>query len=179
MGRGQCWEQQPRLSCSEGWTSVAEAFSQRGNDGGMIIIVVAGTSLAVQQLRILLPRQRTLVRSLVWEDSTCVSPCSGLQSSAPRAHAPQQEKPVQREARIQQGRYKRNRHFLKNNKNSSSNSCCSVAQSRLALCDPIDSAHQASLSFTEAAVRTRHGTMDWFKSGNGVFSRLYVVTLVI
>ena len=135
-----------------------------------MIIVVVGTSLVVQWLRILLARQRTLVRSLVWEDSTCVSPCSGLQSSAPRAHAPQQGKPLPWEARIQQGRYKRNKHFLKNNKNNSSNSCycCSVAPSRLVLCDPTDSAHQASLSFTEAAVRTRHGTMDWFKSGNGV-----------
>ena len=31
----------------------------------------------------------------------------------------------------------------------------------------------------EAAVRTRHGTMDWFQIGKGVQSRLYIVMLLI
>ena len=32
---------------------------------------VLGTSLVVQRIRICLPTQGTLVRSLLWEDSTC------------------------------------------------------------------------------------------------------------
>ena len=31
----------------------------------------------------------------------------------------------------------------------------------------------------EAAVRTGHGTTDWFQMGKGVLSRLYIVTLLI
>ena len=31
----------------------------------------------------------------------------------------------------------------------------------------------------EAAVRTGHGTTDWFQIGKGVMSRLYIVTLLI
>ena len=31
----------------------------------------------------------------------------------------------------------------------------------------------------EATVRTGHGTMDWFQTGKGIWSRLYIVTLLI
>ena len=31
----------------------------------------------------------------------------------------------------------------------------------------------------EAAVRTGNGTTDWFQIGKGIFSRLYIVTLLI
>jgi len=31
----------------------------------------------------------------------------------------------------------------------------------------------------EATVRTGHGTTDWFQIGEGVYTRLYIVTLLI
>ena len=84
-----------------------------------------GTSLVVQWLRIRLPRQGTRVRALVQEDPTCcgahepqlLSLCSRArepqllspratttEAHVPRAHAPQQEKPPQWEARALQRR---------------------------------------------------------------------------
>ena len=70
-----------------------------------------GTSLVVQWLRICLPLEGTWVWALVWEDSTCrratkpvchnywaqaLEPAShNYWARAPRAHAPQQEKPPQ------------------------------------------------------------------------------------
>ena len=55
------------------------------------------TSLVAQWLRILLPMLRTRVRSLVREDPTCrelLSPrAATTEAHAPRARAPQQEKP--------------------------------------------------------------------------------------
>ena len=75
---------------------------------------IFGTSLVAQRLRIHLPTQGTRVPSLVWEDPTCrgatkpmchnywacaLEPASHNYSTcAPRAHAPQQEKPPQWEA---------------------------------------------------------------------------------
>ena len=61
-----------------------------------------GASLVVQWIRIRLPMQGTQVRSLVREDPTCrgaTSLCTQLlKPTHPRAHAPRQEKPPQREA---------------------------------------------------------------------------------
>ena len=55
----------------------------------------------VQWLRIRLPMQGTQVHALVWEDPTChgatkLSPrAATTEARVPRAHAPQQEKPLQ------------------------------------------------------------------------------------
>ena len=77
-----------------------------------------GTSLVAQWLRIRLPTQETQVQALVREDPTCrgatkpasqllslrsrarepqlLSPCAATtEAHTPRAHAPQQEKPLQ------------------------------------------------------------------------------------
>ena len=70
-----------------------------------------GTSLVAQWLRICLPMQGTQVQSLVWEDPTCLGATKPLRHNywacalepvshnywarAPRARAPQQEKPLQ------------------------------------------------------------------------------------
>ena len=68
---------------------------------------IPGTSLVAQWVRIRLPVQGIRVRSLVLEDPTCraeqLSPAPQLLSLRSRAHppragAPQQEKPPQREA---------------------------------------------------------------------------------
>ena len=95
----------------------------------------------VQWLRIHLPLQGTQVQSLVQEDPTCrratkpvrhncwactVEPaCHNYWARVPRACAPQQEKPLQREARtpqlekacVQQQRPNAAKNFKKNNKN--------------------------------------------------------------
>ena len=87
-----------------------------------------GTSLVVQWLRVHLPMQGTRVWALVWEDPTCrgatgpvshncwacaLEPASHnywslhvttTEARVPRAHAPQQEKPPQWEARAPQWR---------------------------------------------------------------------------
>ena len=84
-----------------------------------------GTFLVAQWLRIRLPVQKTRVRALVREDPTCrratkpmrhnygahaqdcelqlLSPCATTtEAHVPRARAPQQEKPLRREARAPQ-----------------------------------------------------------------------------
>ena len=61
----------------------------------------ARTSLVVQWLRIHVPMQGTCVWSLVWEDLTCHSATMPLNQNY-RACAPQQEKPLPREALISQ-----------------------------------------------------------------------------
>ena len=82
-----------------------------------------GTSLVAQWLRIRLSMQGTWVRSLAWEDPTChgatkpashnywarvphlLSPrATTAEARTPRAHALQQEKPLQWEARTLQWR---------------------------------------------------------------------------
>ena len=81
---------------------------------------VIRTSLVAQWLRICLPMQGTRVRALLWEDSTCrratkpvrhnywactLEPTShNYWARAPRARAPQQEKPPQWEAHAPQRR---------------------------------------------------------------------------
>ena len=93
----------------------------------VLIKTYLGTCLVAQWLRIRLPMQRTQVRALVQEDPTCrgaikpmchnywactLEPASHncwarvlqLLKPAPRAHAPQQEKPLQWEARALQQR---------------------------------------------------------------------------
>ena len=84
---------------------------------------ISRTSLVAQWLRICLPMQGTRVLSLVWEYPTChgatkpmchnywacvpqlLSPhATTTEARAPRAHAPQQEKPLQWEARAPQRR---------------------------------------------------------------------------
>ena len=61
-----------------------------------------GTSLVVQWLRVCFAVQGTQVQSLVWEDHTAMeqlTPCATTtEARAPKACAPQQEKPPQREA---------------------------------------------------------------------------------
>ena len=85
-----------------------------------ILISWLGTSLVAQWLRICLPMQGTWVRALVWEDPTwhratkplchnywacALEPTShNYWAHAPRAHAPQQEKPPQWEAHASQQR---------------------------------------------------------------------------
>ena len=78
------------------------------------MIILIGASLVAQWLRIRLPTQGTRVRALVREDPTChratkpvrhnywacaLEPvCHNYRTRAPRARAPQQEKPPQWEA---------------------------------------------------------------------------------
>ena len=66
------------------------------------------TSLVVQWLRIHLPMQGTRVWALIREDPTCRGATKPVHhnfwSSLPRARAPQQEKPLQWEARAPQQR---------------------------------------------------------------------------
>ena len=71
--------------------------------------IINRASLVAQWLRTHLPMQGTQVRALVWEDPTCrprqLSPCTTTtEARAPRARAPQQEKPPQWEARAPQQR---------------------------------------------------------------------------
>ena len=55
-----------------------------------------GASLVVQWLRIHLPVQGTWVQSLVQEDAICHGQLSlTTEPTLPRAHAPQQQKPLQ------------------------------------------------------------------------------------
>ena len=62
---------------------------------------ICWTSLVGQWLRICLPMQRTWVWSLVWEGSTCHGATRSMHPNywacKPRAHGPQQEKPLKRE----------------------------------------------------------------------------------
>ena len=97
-----------RVWCSTSW----EEYK-----GGGHLKVSPGTSLVAQWLRIRLPMQGTRVRALVREDPTCrgatkpvrhnywahvpqlLSPCAiATEAWAPRARAPQQEKPLRWEA---------------------------------------------------------------------------------
>ena len=95
----------------------------------MFIKGEGGNFPGVQWLRIHLPIQGTQVQSLVWKDSTCyggtkpvhhnhwacaIEPTNHnfwaytpqlLKPTWPRAHAPQQEKSLQREAYVQQIEY--------------------------------------------------------------------------
>ena len=74
---------------------------------------MARTSLVVQWLRIRLPMQGTQVWALVQDNATCCRATKPVRHNywacvpqllKPRAHAPQQEKPPQWEARtVQQG----------------------------------------------------------------------------
>ena len=65
-----------------------------------------GASLVVQCLRIHLAMQGTPIRCLVWDDLTChriTKPfTTATEGCVPRAHAPQQEKPLQWEAHAPQ-----------------------------------------------------------------------------
>ena len=65
-------------------------------------------SLVAQWLRICLPMQGTRVQVLVWEDPTCRGATKPVRhyygAHAPRARAPQQEKPPRWEARTPQQR---------------------------------------------------------------------------
>ena len=79
-----------------------------------------GASLVAHWLRISLPMQGTQVRALVWEDPTCHGATKPMhhncwacaiepggpttEARKPRVPAPQQEKPLQREARTPQRR---------------------------------------------------------------------------
>ena len=71
-----------------------------------IEVIVSGTSLVAQWLRIHLPMQGTQVRALVREDPTCRGETKPMRHNywacAPRACAPQEEKPWQWEARAPQ-----------------------------------------------------------------------------
>ena len=67
--------------------------------GQFVFQHIMRTSLVVQWLRICLPMHGTQVRSLVREDPTCrVARAPQILSPHSGACAPQQEKPLQREA---------------------------------------------------------------------------------
>ena len=118
------WPYVKWIQGGESWRSIQFFLYERGK----IRIYAPGTSLVAQWLRICLPMQGSWVRSLVREDPTCHTATKPMRHNywacalesvshnywarLPRAHAPQQEKPPQWEARAPQQRVAPARHNL-------------------------------------------------------------------
>ena len=102
------------------WAQSSIACLRPPNWYGPCLRIKLRAFLVAQWLRIRLPMQGTRVRALAWEDPTCrgatkpmrhdywacaLEPtCHATEACAPRAHAPQQEKPRQWEAHAPQWR---------------------------------------------------------------------------